>query len=164
MYAELPDGHRLVIAAFTNGWDANEPEPGDVARLGDFTARLLQRLGLDDAAGRAPLHVAGKTAADGSAHWRWRTPLAGRYEIALWYDAAAQATHNAHASLIDATATTRTLGVIDQTTWGHRWIHLGDVELARGKTVLTLAPTAPGDAVAGRLRVTRWPDSTAATR
>jgi sterol desaturase/sphingolipid hydroxylase (fatty acid hydroxylase superfamily) len=164
LYAELPDGHRLVIAAFTNGWDANEPEPGDVARLGDFTARLLQRLGLDDAAGHAPLQVAGKAAADGSAQWRWRVPQAGRYELALWYDATADSTQNAHASLTDATGTTRTLGVLDQTTWGHRWIHLGDVDLARGKAALTLTSKSPGAAVAGRLRVTRWPDAAVAKR
>ncbi len=45
MYAELPNGQRLVIAAFTNGWDAQEASPGDVAKLGDFTARLLQDTG-----------------------------------------------------------------------------------------------------------------------
>ena len=28
MYAELPDGQRLVISAFTNGWDSRRPNPG----------------------------------------------------------------------------------------------------------------------------------------
>ena len=70
MYAELPNGQRLVIAAFTNGWDAQEPGPGDVAKLGDFTARLLRELTLDDAAGRAPRYV------DASSAQRRRSSLA----------------------------------------------------------------------------------------
>jgi sterol desaturase/sphingolipid hydroxylase (fatty acid hydroxylase superfamily) len=46
MYAELPDGRRLVVAAFTNGWNPQLPAPSDVARLGAFTGLLLARLGL----------------------------------------------------------------------------------------------------------------------
>jgi hypothetical protein len=157
MYAELPDGHRLVIAAFTNGWDAREPEPWDVARLGDFTARLLRHLGLDDAAGQSPRIVDGELQPDGSAHWRWRVPRAGRYEIALWYEADARHTRTAEAALRDASGTPQALGAIDQSTWGRRWIRLGDVELARGTAQLTLQPTVPGSAAAGKLRVTRWP-------
>jgi hypothetical protein len=157
MYAELPDGHRLVIAAFTNGWDAREPGPWDVARLGDFTARLLRHLGLDDAAGHAPLVVNGKQQPDGSAHWRWRVPRAGRYEIALWYEAVAQQTRAAEAAIRDASGTPQVLGAVDQSTWGRRWIRLGDLELARGPAELTLRPAAPGSAAAGQLRITRWP-------
>jgi len=44
MYAELPDGRRLVVATFTNGWDPNLPEPEDLAVLGGFTPLLLTRL------------------------------------------------------------------------------------------------------------------------
>jgi sterol desaturase/sphingolipid hydroxylase (fatty acid hydroxylase superfamily) len=45
MYAELPGGPRLVVAAFTNGWSPDIPAPGDVARLGRFTELLVARLG-----------------------------------------------------------------------------------------------------------------------
>ncbi len=45
MYAELPEGRRLIVAAFTNGWDPSIPAPGDVARLGRFTELLVARLG-----------------------------------------------------------------------------------------------------------------------
>ncbi len=158
MHAELPDGRRLVIAAFTNGWDAQEPEPWDVARLGDFTARLLQQLGLDAATGHAPRLLNGKLAADGSARWHWRAPEAGRYELAVWFEAATDQTRAAQAALTDATGTAQALATVDQSTWGRRWIRLGDVDLARGKAELTLVPTAPGKAAAGQLRITRWPD------
>jgi hypothetical protein len=157
MYAELPDGQRLVIAAFTNGLDPDEPEPWDVARLGDFTARLLRRLGLADAAGSAPVQMQGTSTSDGSAHWRWRVPQAGRYEIALWFDAAATQSQAVAVAITDAAGVTQTLGTVDQSTWGRRWIRIGDVDLGRGATTLLLSPTAPGVAAAGMLRVTRWP-------
>ncbi|MGB8326836.1 MAG: serine hydrolase, partial [Steroidobacteraceae bacterium] len=41
-YAELPGGGRLVIAGFSNGWNPEDPPPGDVHRLGDFTVELLR--------------------------------------------------------------------------------------------------------------------------
>jgi hypothetical protein len=44
MYAELPDGRRLVLAAFTNGWNPDLPPPADVAVLGRYTGLLLARL------------------------------------------------------------------------------------------------------------------------
>jgi sterol desaturase/sphingolipid hydroxylase (fatty acid hydroxylase superfamily) len=161
MYAELPNGRRLVIAAFTNGWDSREPEPGDVARLGDFTARLLEHVGLDDAAGHAPTEVQGVSGNDGSVRWQWRVPRSGRYAIAVWYEAAAQNTRSARASITDSQNREQPLAVVDQSTWGRRWIQLGDLELARGATTVTLAPTQPGVAVAGRLRITQWPKGAA---
>ena len=41
MYAELPNGQRLVISAFTNGWDSASPNPGTspgsaILRLGCY--------------------------------------------------------------------------------------------------------------------------------
>jgi hypothetical protein len=44
MYAELPSGRRLVIAAYTNGWNPERPPPADVAVLGPFTKRLVALL------------------------------------------------------------------------------------------------------------------------
>ena len=99
MYAELPGGRRLVVAAFTNGWDSQEPEPWDVAKLGDFTARLLQKLRLDGAAGREPRYVDASPAGDGTVSWQWRVRQPGRYQLALWHEADPGNTHAAHAIL-----------------------------------------------------------------
>ena len=49
MYAELPNGRRLIVAAYTNGWNPAIPAPWDVARLGRYTELLIARLGLLDA-------------------------------------------------------------------------------------------------------------------
>ena len=102
MYAELPNGQRLVIAAFTNGWDSQEAEPWDVAKLGDFTARLLQKLRLDDAAGSEPRYLEAAPARDGAVSWEWHVPQAGRYELALWHEADPGNTHEARANAGDA--------------------------------------------------------------
>jgi sterol desaturase/sphingolipid hydroxylase (fatty acid hydroxylase superfamily) len=156
MHAELPDGSRVVIAAFTNGWDQAEAAPWDVARLGDFTARLLRELRLDASAGSPPQYVA--LPGDGSTtlRWRWHVPQAGRYELALWYDAAATQTHDARVTLVAGDAR-HELATIDQSRWGRRWIRLGDVDLARGKAEMQLTAASPGLLAGGRLRITRWP-------
>ncbi|MCE3283830.1 MAG: hypothetical protein K0R70_86, partial [Steroidobacteraceae bacterium] len=154
MYAELPNGRRLIVAAFTNGWEATDPPPGDVATLGDFTARLLRELRLDRGLER-PTFVESRRIDQDALTWRWRTRKPGRYEIALWHEAAAG----------NATRLRGTLGgvdlEVDLTQWGARWIRLADVELERGTTVLRLDRQSPGALVEGTLRVTRWPDSKA---
>jgi sterol desaturase/sphingolipid hydroxylase (fatty acid hydroxylase superfamily) len=160
MYAELPNGQRLVIAAFTNGWDSNEPEPWDVARLGDFTARLLQQLRLDDAAGRSPAYFEAAGSVTGEVRWRWRVPQAGRYQLALWHEADPGNTHDARATLA-AHARRIELASLDLATWGRRWIPVGDVELERGRAELLLTSSVPGNLPGGRLRVARWPDAQA---
>jgi hypothetical protein len=48
---------------------------------------------------------------------------------------------------------------LDLSTWGRRWIRLGDVELERGKAELVLTSAAPGNLSGGRLRIARWPDA-----
>ncbi len=158
MYAELPNGQRLVIAAFTNGWDAQEPGPGDVAKLGDFTARVLRELKLDDAAGRAPQYVDALAPGGGAVRWQWRVPQPGRYELALWYDAEAGNAREAHATVV-AQGQHHELAVLDLATWGRRWIRLGDVKLDRGKAALVLTSSTPGKLTGGRLRIARWPDT-----
>ena len=37
---------RVIIAAFSNGWDSQEPEPWDIVRLGGFTERFIAHYGL----------------------------------------------------------------------------------------------------------------------
>ena len=160
MHAELPDGRRLVVAVFSNGWNQDEPEPWDVARLGDFTTRLLVELGLDDAGVDPPRYLEPATAKTGAAPgWRWRTASAGRYELALWYEADPANSRAVRVDLVtDGQATTLT--TLDQSTWGRRWLRLGDVELARGSHELRLASDVDGKLVGGRLRIARWPAQT----
>jgi hypothetical protein len=158
MYAELPNGQRLVIAAFTNGWDSSEPEPWDVAKLGDFTARLLHELQLDAAAGRAPRYFDASKAADDTVRWQWRTTQSGRYELALWYEADPGNTRDARATVVTQ-GRREEIAALDLSTWGRRWIRLGDVELVRGKAELALTTATPGKLTGGRLRIARWPDA-----
>ena len=158
MYAELPNGQRLVIAAFTNGWDSREPEPWDAAKLGDFTARLLRELRLDGAAGRAPRYVDASIARDGTVGWQWHVPKPGRYELALWYDSDPGNTHDARAAVVTP-GQRNEIASLNLSTWGRRWIRLGDVELDRGKAELVLTSSAPGNLSGGRLRIARWPDA-----
>jgi Beta-lactamase enzyme family len=158
MYAELPNGQRLVIAAFTNGWDSREPEPWDAAKLGDFTARLLRELRLDDAAGRAPRYVDASIARDGTVGWQWHVPKPGRYELALWYDSDPGNTHDARAAVVTP-GQRNEIASLNLSTWSRRWIRLGDVELDRGKAELVLTSSAPGNLSGGRLRIARWPDA-----
>ena len=47
MHAELPDGRRLIVAAFSNGRDPEGPDDQDQTVLAGFAARLLERLPLD---------------------------------------------------------------------------------------------------------------------
>ncbi len=145
-------------ARFSNGWDSSESEPWDVARLGDFTARLLHELRLDDAAGRAPAYLEAASASDGAVRWRWRVPQSGRYEIALWHDADPGNTHDARATLA-ARGQRKEMASLDLSTWGRRWIRVGDVELQRGMAELALTSAASGRLPGGRLRIARWPDA-----
>jgi hypothetical protein len=156
MYAELPNGRRLVIAAFSNGWDSSEPEPWDAARLGRFTELLLRRLGL--AAGLpTPAYLEpGPDSGDGALVWRLDPPRDGRYELAVWYESSPGQTTAAQWQVDHARGTQRVL--LDQQVWGARWIKLGDFDLRRGEGRVSLVsqdglPVAPS-----RLRLTRWPD------
>jgi hypothetical protein len=158
MYAQLPNGQRLIISAFTNGWDSSEPEPWDVARLGDFTARLLHELRLDDAAGRAPTYLEASSASTAAVRWGWRVPRSGRYELALWHDADPGNTRDARATLA-ARGQHQEMASLDLATWGRRWIRVGDVELERGQAELVLTSSTPGNLPGGRLRIARWPDA-----
>jgi hypothetical protein len=49
VHAELPDGRRLVVAAFSNGRDPDGPDVQDLTVLAGFARLLLERLPpLDD--------------------------------------------------------------------------------------------------------------------
>jgi sterol desaturase/sphingolipid hydroxylase (fatty acid hydroxylase superfamily) len=160
MHAELPNGRQLVVSAFTNGWNQDEPEPWDVATLGDFTARLLHELRLDDAGGGPPAILEPARADADAVRWHWRASRAGRYQLALWFDADPANTPDARATIV-VSGTTTEIAAVNQSTWGRRWIRLGDVDLDRGKVELLLTRSGPGQLAPGRLRVARWPDAQA---
>lgn len=46
VHAELPDGRRLIIAAYSNGRDPEGPDEQDPTALAGFAALLLERLGV----------------------------------------------------------------------------------------------------------------------
>lgn len=44
VYAELPDGRRLIVSAFSNGRDPEGPDEQDLTALAGFARRLVERL------------------------------------------------------------------------------------------------------------------------
>ena len=129
MYAELPNGRRLIVAALSNGWDQKEPQPWDIARLGQLTELLVERLDLAQGLPR-PRYLQPTRSADGSFSWSLDAPDEGEYEIAAWYAANAARTPAALYSIDDADDGVNVQ--LDQRAWGARWIKLGDFGLQRG--------------------------------
>jgi hypothetical protein len=86
---EVPQQPRIILAAFTNGFDQDTPEPFDGWRLGGLTTLVLQELGL-----LPPPH--------------WRAPTQRRGTIARWQLPLASTFANANANA-NANASTRTL-------------------------------------------------------
>jgi hypothetical protein len=152
VYAQLPNGRRLIVVAYTNGWDARDAEPWDVSRLARYTELLVAKLGL--AAGLPkPRYLLAQGPSD-APRWTIDAPEEGLYELAAWYPALA-----GNASAVDyvvAHANGEARVRLDQTMWGARWIKLGDFELRRGQGNVVLAAAGPGHLAAGTLRVTRW--------
>jgi hypothetical protein len=155
MHARLPDGRQLIVAAFSNGWDEHEREPWDIARLNDFAQRLVAALGLVPSANTQFVDPRPGDVRPDEIRWQWRTRVPGRYEIAAWYDAAPGNSTRAlaHVEPGDVYAETD----LDQTTWGRRWIRLGDFDLATGKTELVLNRVDSGRLVPVRLRIMASP-------
>jgi hypothetical protein len=44
VHAELPDGRRIIVSAFSNARDPDGPDDQDITALADFSKRLLDRL------------------------------------------------------------------------------------------------------------------------
>jgi hypothetical protein len=153
MYAELANGRRLVVAVYTNGWTQADPEPGDVAGLGDFTARLLRELRLDRGLDRPTYVESRRRDGDTALEWHWRTRRPGRYEVALWHEGGGAEGARLRGMLGAAPVE------VDLSRWRSRWIKLADVDLERpGRTLLRLEREGPsGRLVDATLRVTRWP-------
>jgi protein phosphatase methylesterase 1 len=156
MHAQWPDGHELIVAAYSNGWDEHEREPWDVARLNDFAWRLVHELNLERSSPPSRIVPAPDASANGDEmRWHWHTRSPGRYEIAAWYDASPANTPRAIARVEPGGLAAE--GELDLTSWGRRWIRLGDFVLARGPTEVVLTRAAPGSLAPARLRVTAWP-------
>ncbi|NJD32233.1 MAG: hypothetical protein FIB04_10130 [Gammaproteobacteria bacterium] len=153
MYAELPNGRRLIVAALSNAWNPEEPQPWDIVRLGGLAERIVARLGLDRAL-PAPQYMEPARSPDGAFTWTLGVPADGKYEIAVWYSSNPERTPAALYEVDDADEGLRIQ--IDQRVWGARWIKLGDFDLRRGSGTVRVSSTAPGTLDGGRLRVTRW--------
>ncbi len=48
VHAELPDGRRVIVAAFSNGRDPDGPDEQDLTALAGFAKRLVERLPMPD--------------------------------------------------------------------------------------------------------------------
>jgi hypothetical protein len=153
MWAELPNGRRLIVAAFSNGWDQHDAEPWDVSPLARLTEVLIARLDL--ARGLpAPRYLMAGGGADSPA-WSLGAPADGRYELAVWY--AALTGNSPAVDYVVRHAGGETRVRLDQTMWGARWIKLGDFDLRKGAGDVVLQAAAPGHVAAGPLRLARWP-------
>lgn len=185
-WIELPDGRRLVVAAFSNGWNPDDAPPFDVAPLGTFAEDLLAAI---DAAAlpdtrRAALPWTARVAArpagawdavtargtygNGTAHgsrasgasheWRVEVPKPGRYELAVWYPAGEDRTPAARYE-IDG----RDVPVYyDQRRWGARWLPLGEIDVKGTSVGVRVRSEAEGLLVVDTLRVSAVPASAGA--
>jgi protein phosphatase methylesterase 1 len=102
-WLELPDRRRLVVAAFSNGWDQQEPPPLDVARLGSFVEELVAML--DDGAAVHATDRAGSTrvrGASSASHLPWSTVSLAR-PAGSWQRLEARSARAAGAAWVTAT-------------------------------------------------------------
>jgi hypothetical protein len=185
-WIELPDGRRLIVAAFSNGWNADDAAPFDAAPLGSFVEDLLAALdsaglpGVPRAALPWTVRVAARPAGSWSAvpargayaggtawgnaasgaeyEWRVEVPKAGRYELAVWYPAGQDRTPAARYE-IDG----REVPVFhDQRRWGARWLPLGEVDVKGTSIGVRVRSEAEGLLVVDTLRVSAVPASAGA--
>ena len=74
VYAELPNGRRLIVAALSNGYAEGEAEPWDIARLNGFTGLLIARLGIADGLPAPGYPDLQRSTDDGHHAWRIDAP------------------------------------------------------------------------------------------
>ncbi|AGY59623.1 serine hydrolase [Gloeobacter kilaueensis] len=185
-YIVLPNGRELILAIFTNGLDQRQPEPYDIAPLGVFAEKLIEKLGLDE--GDPPKRKIDDTdsAVTVTGRWQKRTdtkdkfgedylrsvggfgsqqviwnlnvPESGRYEVAVWYPALQENTSEAAYTVVhgDGIAEVK----LNQQVWGGRWVKLGDFafKAGQGSVILSDKTADPNrQVVADALKITRWP-------
>jgi hypothetical protein len=154
LYAELPNGRRLIIAAFSNAGKQDEPEPGSLLRLNHLAELLVEKLGLSHGL-PAPRLLTPAPAGNGAYAVALAPPDAGLYEVAVWYESSPTASSAVTYVIEGGNAGSRTL-TLDQRLWGSRWVPLGDVRLEPGAGVVKVTSDAKGSLDPGTLRVTRW--------
>ncbi len=153
VYAELPNGRRIVVAVFSNALDQDEPEPGNLQRLNPLMELLVAQLDL--AAGLPqPRYLTPAASRDSAYTLALAAPEDGRYEVAIRYASSPDASNAVDYVIADGNET-RTV-TLDQRAWGSRWILLGDVALARGTGTLSVTGSATGTVDPGTVRITRW--------
>ncbi len=185
-WIELPDARRLVVAAFSDGWNPDDAPPFDVAPLGAFVEDLLDVVGeaaVPDApraalpwAVRVPANAgagwealpargayldgrAWSSGAPGAQHeWRVEVPAPGRYELAVWYPAGEDHTPAARYEIDGHDVPVH----YDQRRWGARWLPLGEVDVRGRSVVVRVRAEADGRLVADTLRVSAVPASATA--
>jgi sterol desaturase/sphingolipid hydroxylase (fatty acid hydroxylase superfamily) len=154
LYAELPNGRRLIIAAFSNAGKQDEPEPGSLLRLNHLAELLVAQLGLAQGL-PAPRLLKPAPAGNGAYAVALAPSEAGLYEVAVWYESSPTASSAVTYLIEGDNAGSRTV-TLDQRVWGSRWVPLGDVRLEQGAGVVKVTSEAPGSLDPGKLRVTRW--------
>jgi hypothetical protein len=194
VHVVMPNGKEFFLAAFSNAYVSpytSNPYPYDANCLGEFCELLVERLGLD--AGNPPKLVmengaagfttsgawttgtsatnkhgasyAYKTAdGTGSATWNLAVPVAGRYEVCVWYPQGTNRATDARFTVTHAggSATVQ----VNQQQNGGLWVRLGDYQFAAGGGTVTLAATSSNATrivVADAIRAWMWPDLSAVT-
>ena len=153
LYAELPNGRRLIFAAFSNAGKQDEPEPGSLLRLNHLAELLVAKLDLTEGL-PAPRLLTPAANGNGTYAVALAAPEAGLYEVAAWYESSPTAS-SAVDFVIEGNDGSRTV-TLDQRVWGSRWIKLGDVRLDPGAGTVRVSSAAPGTVAPGTLRVTKW--------
>ncbi len=153
LYAELPNGRRLVVAAFSNALQQDEPEPGNLQRLNPLMELLVAKLNLG-AGLPLPRYLEPAVSSNGSYTFPLAAPEDGLYEVAVRYASSPGASTAVDYVISDGGAT-RTVS-LDQRVWGSRWIPLADLELTKGGGILRVSDASTGTLDPGTVRITRW--------
>lgn len=192
-YAVLPNGRELILAAFSNGRERENPSPHDASSLGVFCEMLIEKIQwdagcppkvrLDNAessfvtsgtwalATEAPDKWGGsyvwKSGGTGSGEcvWPLRVPTSGRYEVSVWYSQGEDRAKDAPFTVHHAhgSSTVR----INQRVAGGRWIRLGDFEMNAGEGKVVLGDNiseATKIVVGDAVKAVRWPGGQADAR
>jgi hypothetical protein len=185
-HVRLPNGTRMIIAVYSNGWDQTQPLPYDAAPLGVFADELIIAAGLD--AGNPPRLVsddndAGVTytgswaagsaqpdkyattyryasggAGANTAEFDLDVPEGGRYEVLAWWPAATNRATNTPFTVTDRDGEQTTVR-LDQTVWGGRWVRLGDFafETGGGRVVVADDGTGAGLVLVDAIKAVKHP-------
>lgn len=166
----LPNGQRVILAIYTNGWQPSQPLPYDAAPLGEFAWRLFDaipglrdglppRVVVDNAdpgvtytgswlVGSAQPDKLGPSyayASNGSganrAEFALAVPQAGVYEVSVRWPAASNRTTRAPVTVTHADGQDTVF--VNQEIWGGRWVRVGAYRFEVGGGVVALSDDIP---------------------